>query len=743
MENPRDPNSQRKPILNPPNPLSQGGINTNQFNQKMKNIHQKIKKGLLIGVLVVALINFNSVYAAVSDRSEGGTVDQATLREQAAQNPLPEVDDFAEGDEAARAVGLNSLRGLDKIGTGMDVPVDPTPEEDGSKDNESLSFSDLAKKVAQAFTLVNHLFNPLIHFFTFQIGNFLNNDYIYGDKMGEMLHGLWVIVRNIVNIIFALLLLVIAFINVVQPSSDSNYGFKKMLPKFALLLIAVNFSWLGTKVILDAANVVTNVVFAIPSGISPIAEKGLKQCHYDTTLGRFNGSCQLDISYVSADGDKEDVNYSAEDCPKEEDVEKSYKTKAAVTTENGTVNYMNKRIFCWKTMDLNDYNQNNASLFLSHGVIKIQELGKYSQPGIDKIFIGTIFALVLQIVFLTAFLVLWITLVVRIAVLWIMVAFSPLFVLAWFIKDFNIDLPDEISFGTFMEYAFVPAKVGAVLSVGIVMIVAGQGMSKDWFQKPLLDGQSGKGYIMTSGTFFGGITSIQEFIWLLMVVIIVWQGIFKALEKTSIVKTFTDQIKGYGEKAAGLVASSPKWAPIIPIYNEKGGTTHGVSLSSMDPLRKVEELAAHFSRSAREDLDAKDASTILARNNGNIRENLVRYADGHNHEKLISEVTGNLNLNRSDLEKKSEESLAEIFQNGKMSESDAKRVAHGIKLGLRAAAETPPPAAGNAAAPATGGAVAANMVPGANGTQHAAHPDHSDGDAAPAPPATGGTPAVH
>ena len=118
--------------------------------------------------------------------------------------------------------------------------------------------------MAKVSTYVNNIFNPLIHFLTFGIGAFLGNDYIFAGSMGTMLHNIWVISRNIVNIVFVLILLFLALKHIFK-GEDSNIA--KTLPKFVILLIAVNFSWLAGKLVLDAANVAANVVFSIPAGI--------------------------------------------------------------------------------------------------------------------------------------------------------------------------------------------------------------------------------------------------------------------------------------------------------------------------------------------------------------------------------------------------------------------------------------------------------------------------------------------
>ena len=147
--------------------------------------------------------------------------------------------------------------------------ADPQAEKDKKEEEAALDFDTIKKKVAKATTYVNFLFNPMIHWLSFQIGSLLSNDYIFASKMGVMLKGIWITVRNIVNIIFVLVLLFMAIRHVVDAESEHG-NLVKLLPKFALMLIAINFSWLGTKVVMDAANVATQVMFSLPSVTSAL-----------------------------------------------------------------------------------------------------------------------------------------------------------------------------------------------------------------------------------------------------------------------------------------------------------------------------------------------------------------------------------------------------------------------------------------------------------------------------------------
>lgn len=64
----------------------------------------------------------------------------------------------------------------------------------------------------------------------------------------------WVISRDIVNMFFILGLIVIAFATILR---IETYGMKALLPKFIVIALLINFSYLACGIIIDAANIPT------------------------------------------------------------------------------------------------------------------------------------------------------------------------------------------------------------------------------------------------------------------------------------------------------------------------------------------------------------------------------------------------------------------------------------------------------------------------------------------------------
>ncbi len=462
-------------------------------------------------------------------------------------------------------------------------------------------------QVGQLSTWVNYIFNPAINFITFKIGALLSNDYIFAGTMGTMLQSIWRVNRNIVNIIFVLVLLYLA-LKYIFGSEEGGTDLKKVLPMFALMLIAVNFSWLASKVVLDAASVATQIVFSLPTAVKgvigdEVLNNQIKNCEIDPKNGNTKGMCSSTLVRTVPDAKfTVNLNDTTGEC---NGIEDRYKAENPPPNENSTPTttpaapaadattpppaptidqthpLKGINIFCWKTIDLADYNQNNASYFLSYSMARVQRLTQASTSDAFKLSIGVIFSILIQVVYLVAFASLFIAMILRIAVLWFFVAFSPLLVLALFLEEHvkELKLSEEtLSMGTFIQWAFAPAKLGAVWAVGFMMITMGQTLGENFFSKANAE----PGQILNVGALFMGMDNLQEFMWLLMTVGIIWVGTFAVLTKLEIGKEIFAKINSAGTRVAEVVGKSPILAPIMPIYDSKGG----VHMESIAQLKK-------------------------------------------------------------------------------------------------------------------------------------------------------------
>lgn len=97
-------------------------------------------------------------------------------------------------------------------------------------------------------------------------GWLLSPDWTMGDFFGLRVYFLqvWVLVSNIVYIIFALLLLYMAIMQIF--SGESKFAFKQMLPRFLIGILLVPFTWLIVSWTLSFANQAVAAVLSVPMG---------------------------------------------------------------------------------------------------------------------------------------------------------------------------------------------------------------------------------------------------------------------------------------------------------------------------------------------------------------------------------------------------------------------------------------------------------------------------------------------
>ena len=147
--------------------------------------------------------------------------------------------------------------------------------------------------------------------------------------------------------------------------------------------------------------------------------------------------------YYPMDATNHRFLYATDPACKKETIEKEYKEAYEKQEEGTTVWYegvSETATICWKTLDPTAYNQNNASYFLTYSMARVQNLTQADTgKSISKVAIGTLFTLIIQVVYLAAFLAMYLALIIRVAALWVLMAFSPFLVLMYYLtKDMNI-----------------------------------------------------------------------------------------------------------------------------------------------------------------------------------------------------------------------------------------------------------------------------------------------------------------
>lgn len=112
----------------------------------------------------------------------------------------------------------------------------------------------------------------LIKLFTFfsvvmldLFGELMGTEMLTGKAAQEAMLPMWVWVRNLTNVGFVVALVALAFTNLFASfgGGEGEWTIKKKLPKIIIAMIAVNFSMLGFRLVIDAINVGTIAILGI------------------------------------------------------------------------------------------------------------------------------------------------------------------------------------------------------------------------------------------------------------------------------------------------------------------------------------------------------------------------------------------------------------------------------------------------------------------------------------------------
>lgn len=408
------------------------------------------------------------------------------------------------------------------------------------------------------------------------IGGLLDNSLLFGSGMEERLREIWVLIRNLVNILFVLILVGIALYNVLG-LEDENYGLKAILPKIIIGIIAVNFSFLAGKVILDGVNVMTTAIFTMPnqvgSGLESITkdpERVKRMC-----LG-INKLSLSDYAKLGNQGIKEwnddlihvlvaqqyypDKNFKTKqevlNNIKEADKEKFQKDIQAA--KDGTICDGDKLTATGETF-LANFSSKNAALAMALNLSNMMytEDIDFSIKDAEKFLISIIFGVVIYVVYGAAFIALFIVLLARMVVLWLAMAISPVLIMGMTVPI----IKEKISaFGELEEKivgtTIAPIGIAFSMTIGWIMIQALQDVNY----------LSSISFTATSGLPVKGLNSLKDVMVTAATITVVWLGVFGAASK-SIAHGITDMIKGAVEQTGTWIGTLPlKHLPIVPIH---------------------------------------------------------------------------------------------------------------------------------------------------------------------------------
>ncbi|MEK7523877.1 MAG: hypothetical protein AAB588_02485 [Patescibacteria group bacterium] len=393
--------------------------------------------------------------------------------------------------------------------------------------------SDIYKDVNDIFNLVIRISAAWLWPVILMIGSLLDNDLIFGGAMGERLLAIWVQVRNLVNVMFVLVLLAIAVYNVLGLGEEGGglpLALKTAIPKFVLALIAVNFSFVAARVVLDFTNVITGAVFALPSTV--LVENGKEVKIADK------------VDEIICGTPSQEVPMRATWCKDGKINERAQAFFSRLDRSNITIAYAIR------------FGRAPQLKFIRDGLKGLGQLG-----------FNIIFNAVLYVVYAVSFIVLFLVLLLRIVMLWVGVVLSPIIALGIVLPQLGKLAGEGGGLQEkFIANAIAPIKIGLVLSIGYIML---DGFEAD---KSIHGSQLSSNALdaIDPNSLPTDITDLQQLMIAIAVVVIVWMGVFEGTKGTA-AEGITGWIKGHMEGFGKWAAKLPTYAQVLPVGPGMGG----------------------------------------------------------------------------------------------------------------------------------------------------------------------------
>lgn len=447
------------------------------------------------------------------------------------------------------------------------------PESSWAASTGQLNFEDTMGKFVSALLKYLSFFLFLVLSFC---GMLMDNNFIVGSGMDEVLHQIWLVVRNLINVGFVIVLLGAAFMMVIKPGGEGGIDMKNQLPRFVLAMILVNFSWFGCRVVLDASSVLTSTVFAIPQSIAP----QYSQCSVSLPDG--NGGFKKIDNCVTLKGFEVNAKQSLKINNNGQTISTDDKTDA----DGNKVYDVNwGSIFTLQLKELPNskfFNQNNAVMVMALNLASIQNLPLVAQQinNSSALTINIIFSLVISLIVAIPLIVLFVVLIGRMVILWLTIAFMPIAFLAWVVQGSFTGalfegMPDVVQ--EFLNAAFLPVYMAVPLSIGFLMINAGEKIM------PYAQVE-GHDVSIVFKPNLAGMDDVRLILWHIATAAIIWMSVSIASSKgPEFMKGAVDAISDTSKRWGSWLAKAPiKYAPLIPVKTgDDKSTPTQYSLSSL------------------------------------------------------------------------------------------------------------------------------------------------------------------
>ncbi len=411
----------------------------------------------------------------------------------------------------------------------------------------------IASFTSQIISMLNILTWVLFIFLNFVLDPQFIFDLDNGSFMA-MLNTIWQLSRDLMNVAFALMLVGAAIYTIVTANKEFVTQHAK---NFLLAVVLVNFSWFVPQVIIDVSNVAAATIYGIPSLLLDDSSS-MKSCKYKSSV-KETPQCTL---IPNSDPDAKPV-YTCS-CRVVVNVDMFMSNGELATYESDEMKgkgwtcmggVLCTQTKAWGANVVAGHSAILNGLIINHAHLQTMAL---VPPPIDADDIGemTVFLLVEGIILLIhialffPLLAMFVAFLIRIPILWLTMAFMPFVFLSWVIPGNEYTGMTKRIWEEFLKAAFLPAAIAVPLSVGFILVNAGDQLSASPIESIKI-------------RLIDGVSNYWELLWWLMTLGVLWVGTFTVFEKAGGLYAKTaGTIKSYGEAWGKVAIKAPLSIPL-------------------------------------------------------------------------------------------------------------------------------------------------------------------------------------
>lgn len=398
---------------------------------------------------------------------------------------------------------------------------------------------------------------------------FLYPGWVNGTLFGlqDYLKEIWILVSNIIYFIFAFIIIVIAFMNIIG-KWEWNWELKQAMPKFIIGILIVPFSWFFVQFVLAISAVLTVWVLTLP--YDSFKDQALLSTALDGTELAGSKICKDVVISLSWEFEWNTSSLGWDDSALSENIR----------CKDGweiTIKQLFEWTDGWEGLDNTIF---GVISVYTYWVLKIQELDTISWrdltsiKGIADLVLKIFFDIFFIVVYLLLMIALFLALFVRGVRLWIYAMLSPAFGLLYFFWKTGDGFGkswEKFNVKEFIALALVPVYVAAALSFGLIFILTASEWLKTTVSSTDEDVIEAWGFSLSIIWAHGDGVEEKSVIGKLIVemfwVVILWIAVMAALWASKTTEAIVQPIAKFGEDVWALAAKAPTYAPIIPTWS--------------------------------------------------------------------------------------------------------------------------------------------------------------------------------